>query len=428
MKLDALLPLAEQKKTNAILIDWNAYPAEELAVLLQRIRAKTVTASCPILCLLTCPPDVQTVAMTAEYSIHSIIYFSSIENSLSPTIKKLFQEKSHSGQMQSLLARIARAHAQNAIGELDSSVLDLHSLFPKETAAQIEYANYCIRYGIWEKAKTTLGKISEKESKNPRVINLKIRILLKERRYEEASRLIGQAQLMSPNNASRLSLLGDVFAAKGKKDEAREKYQSALTIVDNCRDAKRSLAQLDISEGMLKEALSLLRDSSTQEEMGSFFNDAAIIAQHEGRNTDAHSLYSSALSVLAKPVLRARIYFNVGLAYHKSGDTAAALREFQLAQSEDPSFERAQVAVAWFQSSNNSAPKTTTSSTTIAPEADATWLTSENIMEETLSLDTKATLAGLQPQIRVDFDDEDGPLAKLGATLAKKPTATDKKD
>jgi tetratricopeptide (TPR) repeat protein len=339
-----LVESCKEKKPVFLIIDWNAYDPGEIAVALQQLRGSARTANCPVVFLMTCPTDVQSLAMATEYDAKGIVNLSELSNSIAPLAQNIFNELAKPDSMQSFLSKISRSKAQNATGELDMAVLDFYATYPKDLNAQLEYTNYCMRYGDWKKAKDIINSIDQGADKNPRFLNIKARLLLKEKRYEEAARVIGQTQLMSPNNASRLALLGDVFLAKGKNAEAREKYQSALTIMENCRDAKRSLAQLDIAEGVVNDALSMLRDSSTEEEMGSFFNDLAIVAMHEGRSGDAHALYGSALSVLKKAKLRARIHFNVGIAHYKTNNIAAATDAFHCALQDDPVFERANTA------------------------------------------------------------------------------------
>jgi tetratricopeptide (TPR) repeat protein len=347
---DSLPARAKRMLPLAIIILRNDFEPANISVALQRIRVAPETANTPIFFVLSETADESTLAIACEYEILGVISPNSVDKAIPRLLNQVLQKKPDGDKLHELTERVNRSAAKNAIADCDIAAAQLYAQFPHETVAQIAFANACIRNGEWYKAKDVIGAAFQAEPKNPRVANTKIRILLKERKYNAARALLDEIEVLSPQNATRIAFIGDIHAAMGRRDQAKECYKNSLKIVENNRDARISLAQLDISQGLLDEALQVLREAATQDEMGSFFNDMGVLAVHEGRFDDAHSLYDSALKVLNRKNLRARIFFNVGLAHYKSGKVADALNAFEHSQSEDPDFERGRETIHWIQS------------------------------------------------------------------------------
>jgi tetratricopeptide (TPR) repeat protein len=347
---DTLPAKAKRVLPLAIIILRNDFESANISVALQRIRVAPETANTPIFFVLSEAVDASTLAIACEYEILGVISPSSVEEALPRFLNQVLQKRPDSDKLHELVERVNRSAAKNAIADCDVAAAQLYAQFPHETVAQIAFANACIRNGEWFKAKDVVSVAFQADPKNPRVANTKIRILLKERKYNDARALLNEIEVLSPQNATRIAFIGDIHAAMGNKEQAKECYKNSLEIVENNRDARISLAQLDISQGLLDEALQVLREAATQDEMGSFFNDMGVLAVHEGRFDDAHSLYDSALKVLHRKNLRARIIFNVGLAHYKSDKVADALKAFEHSQSEDPDFERGRETIQWIQS------------------------------------------------------------------------------
>jgi tetratricopeptide (TPR) repeat protein len=345
-QVDEFLELAPKRKPLAIVVDWNVAPPEQLAVMLQKLRSNPFLVLTPLYFLLSGAPDRAAMAMAGEYGMRGLMFSSSLASSLPRVLNEIAVDATKPSSMRSLLNKIEVAAARNNIGELDTAALDLFTLFPNETRAQVEYANLCIRRADWGKAKEIASKILEKDKTNLRARNTLIRVLLREKKFDEATALLTEAEDLSPGNVGRMVLLGDLYRERGNNADARRKYGEALEVVPDLREARQGEALVSLSEGDINTALTMLKETSSQEEIGSFFNDAAILAIRNRRLDDALSLYSSALSVLEKKNLRARVHFNTGLAHYKFEQQSEAISCFRQASETDPEFSRAREALA----------------------------------------------------------------------------------
>lgn len=351
---DGLPGRAKRELPSAIIIFKTEYEASLITTCLQRLRNTASTAAIPTVFVISQPVDMPSIASAAEYDVCGIVSHSCISETLPQVIANAWNSSKNSASMRPLIEKLSLAVASNSISEMDETARELYFKFPQEITAQMEYASSCIRNGDWGSATKLVDEAFKKDPKNPRVANARIRILLKEKDYAGARILLDQIELLSPKNASRLAFMSDIHVSTGNKAAARKSLDEALTIADNNRDARISMAELDITEGMMTDALTILRDTATQDEMASFFNDLGVLAVHEGRFQDGHNLYSSALTVLRKKSLRAKILFNTGLAFFKSDKSSEAIRAFEQSIAEDAKSSKSQEALTWLHSHSGS--------------------------------------------------------------------------
>jgi tetratricopeptide (TPR) repeat protein len=280
---DTLPARAKRELPSAIIIFKSEFTGATVNTCLQRLRNTAATATIPTIFVISQPVDMSSMAVASEYDVCGIVSHSCIAETLPQILANAWNASTNSASMRPLLEKLNFAIANNSIDETDKIARELYNKFPQEIAAQMEFANSCIRNGDWSSAKKLVDEAIRKDHKNPRVASTKIRILLKEKKFSEARALLDQIEILSPKNASRLAFMSDIHLSIGDKSAARNCLNEALTISDNNRDARISMAELDISEGMMAEALKVLRETATQDEMASFFNDLGVLAVREGR-------------------------------------------------------------------------------------------------------------------------------------------------
>jgi len=94
------------------------------------------------------------------------------------------------------------------------------------------------------------------------------------------------------------------------------------------------------------KTLSLLGSSLSADEIAAFFNNAGILASLRGRYEEAIRLYDSVIKTLEIPMLKAKVFFNMGLAYERLGRDKDAQRVFAQANQLAPEFLKARSHLA----------------------------------------------------------------------------------
>ncbi len=339
-KPDALLRFCEKRHPDVLLLEWEALTATENAQFLQKFR-KAPGCRGTALIVITQNLNSQLVAMGAEYNVSKILNASAIQSSILMIIEALIQERKKPSSSKSFIMRLDTAIETGAMGELQELVEDFYKVCPSHPRAIIEYANICFKKGNIEKAKEIGNKLLANEPHNLRAVNLMGRIFLKEGKFAESIAMLEQAELLSPKNLDRLVLLGDAFYNTGDNSKAREHFDDALQIDPEFKDAKKGLGQVNLSEGQINEALELFRDSASEDEMGGFFNNTAIVAVRMQNYDRAMQLYNAANGALTEKNLKAKVKFNQGLAFRRWNRLENAYICFKQALSFEPEHEKA---------------------------------------------------------------------------------------
>jgi tetratricopeptide (TPR) repeat protein len=335
------------RRPDFVVFDWSLCGAQDACGFLQRLRKISGCRNVPII-LFAKELSTQLLSIGTEYGVAKSLQERALGETLAPAVESVLAELSKPSSLRSHLVRLELAAEKEAFGEVDRIVEDFYHLYPEHPRSLVEFANLCIRRGNWNKARQVSAKAAEKFPDNLRVVNLTARLDMHEGKRGEALRKLEQADLVSPKNLERLVLFGDVFRTSGDNDTARAYYGQALEVDDGSKDAKKGLGLVELTEGDVNAALELFRDAASEEEIGGFFNNTAILAVRSGEFEKAGRLYEAARGALRADPLRAKVTFNLGLAYRKWNKPAQAAGAFVQALRYDAEHEKAQKALAEF--------------------------------------------------------------------------------
>ena len=132
---------------------------------------------------------------------------------------------------------------------------------------------------------------------------------------------------INPQNVDALTVYAGIVDAMGRKEEARPYYERALAIEPESRHLRMSYAGNLASSGRLREAIEVyekLIDDFPEEQ--AFYQYTGIAWSYLGEFDRAISLLQQALTIRATPVG----YFNLAVAYNKSGNFEQAIKYFKL--------------------------------------------------------------------------------------------------
>lgn len=213
---------------------------------------------------------------------------------------------------------------------------------PTNIRAAVEFGATLFDLGRYEAALAWMKRVHGASGGDLRAQHLLARCLMKMGEFEEAQKLLEAASLISPHNLDRLVDLGHILLNMEKTEEALGKFNEALKLDKDFKEAKVGKAQCTLLEGHVNEAMKFLGQIETAQELASIFNDSAIIAIRQGHFKQGLSLYKSAVTYVSSDTqVLARVFFNMGVGLLKWGKGEYALIAFEQAASLDDKFAKA---------------------------------------------------------------------------------------
>ena len=146
-------------------------------------------------------------------------------------------------------------------------------------------------------------------------------------RSREAFETMNKVLGLNPRNVDALTVCAGILDTEGRKEEARTYYDRALAVEPESRYLRMSYAGNLASGGRLREAIEVYKkliDDFPEEQ--AFYQYAGIAHSYLGEYDQAISYLERALAIRPTPVG----YFNLAVAYEKSGNIREAVKYFKL--------------------------------------------------------------------------------------------------
>ncbi|APJ03869.1 response regulator [Silvanigrella aquatica] len=154
--------------------------------------------------------------------------------------------------------------------------------------------------------------------------------------FEEALTIYERLEAKSPHNLSHKIMLGDALLGMENVAGAEEKYNDVLKQDATNNKALAGMVKSSSVSGNFDQAASFFEKMDGHFEskaLASFFNNRGVALVKKGEVEDAILFYENALQFFDK--YKSQVYFNLGMAYYRSGNIASALSCFQAAMAQD---------------------------------------------------------------------------------------------
>lgn len=339
-----------------LILDWEIGGDKVQAVLTQS-RSKSQLEAHPVF-LIAAHEDQNIVAMAQEFFISHVTVGEISSEKIQSEIKALVREYLNISPIRKMLLA-ADAHRRK--GESKQALDILEKLLEKQPENQrvaLEVAETYIHEGEWDKGAAILSKFIRREDALPRIKHLHARCRLREGDHEGAIAALKDAQLMSPYNVERLLEMGDIFLKLDQPSQAEEAFNKVLDFASGSKEAKLGKSTSKLLQGEINEALQVLQGIASPRELSAVFNTAAILAIRSQDFATGLGLYQKAAQLLSgNAKLSARIYFNMGIGFVKSGKPDKGLKCFQKSVENDPSFAAAQHNIKILESGHSIRPR-----------------------------------------------------------------------
>lgn len=132
---------------------------------------------------------------------------------------------------------------------------------------------------------------------------------------------------LNPRNVDALTVCAGILDAEGRRDESRSYYDRALAVEPESRFLRQTYAASLASGGRLREAIEIYeRLTEDFPEEQAFYQYLGIAHSYLGEFAQAISCLERAVAIQPTPTG----YFNLALAYDKSGNVPEAVKYFRL--------------------------------------------------------------------------------------------------
>lgn len=229
-----------------------------------------------------------------------------------------------------LLRLIQQAQAFELEGRLAEAETAYRGVLEEVPDSPAGYVNLAIAQALQKKFDGALETLNRGLARLPDSEILQVRLghtFLVAGRGGQAFEAMAKVLKSNPRNVDALSVCAGLLDASGRKDEARGYYERALAVEPESRFLRMSYAANLGSTGRLREAAGVY-EKLIEEFPGeqAFYQYAGIARSYLGEYDAAISLLRQALAIRPTP----EGYFNLALAYDKSGRPAEAAEYFRL--------------------------------------------------------------------------------------------------
>jgi tetratricopeptide (TPR) repeat protein len=336
--LSMVVPLLLEIKPELYIQDWHSLDAQRNAEILRKVhRAEVDYDLIKLVCVEQTNPNI--LAVAGECGIRKVLSYASLATSLEAVIAGLKAINKEEGEFTRGLQKLrSEGNADN----IDSHIDEAFKQFGHLPEVRLEYGGLCVKRDELTLAEKHAEDLLNEDKMNVRAMNLLSRVYMKRGEFDKASRVLEGANILSPDQPGRLVLLGDAFYGQGDTKKAADAYGQALENDPENTEAMGKLGQIKLDEGDVNALLELFSNHGSESEKAGFFNNAAVAAVKKEQYMEALELYQLALKTLESNEYKAKIYFNIALAYRRWGKIEEAFKAAKRSVKYDNTYTKAQ--------------------------------------------------------------------------------------
>lgn len=323
-----------------IILDWDS-GADKVLRILSENRTEFRAESHPVL-LLSAKVDERVVAVAAEHNCTNVHVGDVSQANLKDLLKKLFEETRNLSPVKQLILKVEQSRANGELAIAANLLNQLAVKVPGNRRISCDLADCYMALGEIDRARQILEIVAKGDPPYARAQHLLARCYLRKGETEKALQAYKDAQNASPFSVERLSEMGHLYLNTNRPEQAKAMFNELLSLAPESKTAKAGKGTSMMLLGEVNEALTMMRETSTPQELASVFNTAAILSIRSNKHDEGMGLYKTALQALdGKQKLLARIMFNMGIGYVKWDKIDQSMRCFSKACDLDPTFEAA---------------------------------------------------------------------------------------
>jgi tetratricopeptide (TPR) repeat protein len=154
--------------------------------------------------------------------------------------------------------------------------------------------------------------------------------------FEEALVIFERLESKSPHNLHHKVMIGDALLGLDNIVGAEKKYDEVLQTDATNAGALAGMVKTSSVSGNFKNAKTFfdkMEGNFESSALASFFNNRGVALVKKGNIQEAIQFYENALQFFNK--YKGIVYFNLGMAYFRSGNISSAVNSFQAAIAQE---------------------------------------------------------------------------------------------
>jgi tetratricopeptide (TPR) repeat protein len=340
--VDTALTVSQRLSPSLIVVDWDAFSITEVTVLLERLREFPRTAHIPAVIFTNrCTGDIAAIAI--QFRVNMILLSGVNTQHISKNIDAMLREASQPNAFYTAINELNQARKKQDIGQYERAANRLIQQFPTKKRSRLEFATFCLTQGNISRAISQAKDVLRLDPENIRALNVIASANLKSQRYHNALQILETSSIFRGERMENVLVLCDGLLAIEQMKVSAAYFESTRKIENACTAARRGLAVLELPEADINIAISILREIENSTEIATLCNNIGIISARRGKISHAEAAYSVALRSTNLDTTKARIHFNLGLAFERHQIVDRAIDSYRTALGLDAQFEKCKV-------------------------------------------------------------------------------------
>ncbi len=176
----------------------------------------------------------------------------------------------------------------------------------------------------------------------PHVLTLMAKLHIRKKEPMKALPLLEKAQGISPQSMERLLLISELLLATNKAAVAEQKFRTAMQFFPESVSMRIGLGKALVAQGDVDGAKRLIQTTpGSRSKMLSHLNSLGVELSRAGRYQDAVKNYETALQMAENSKELSSIWYNIALAWSKSGNFGKATSACTKCIQAEPTHEKA---------------------------------------------------------------------------------------
>jgi Flp pilus assembly protein TadD/CheY-like chemotaxis protein len=176
----------------------------------------------------------------------------------------------------------------------------------------------------------------------PYVLTLLAKLHIRKKEPQKALQLLEKAQGICPHNMERLLLISELLLSTNKSAMAEQKFRTAIRFFPNSASAKIGLGKSLLAQGDLSGAKKIMETTpGSHQKMLSHLNSLGVEFSRTQRFEEAIQTYETALELVETSKELSSVWYNIALAWSKSGNFGKASSACTKSIQAEPTNEKA---------------------------------------------------------------------------------------
>ncbi|MBF0443855.1 MAG: response regulator, partial [Oligoflexales bacterium] len=321
--------LSSNEIPSLVVMEWKL-PALNGPALLQRIRLQ-LKLDIPLIIYSSVVGDGDRLLLR-EMGVTEVISKPMYQKLLMEEIKTVILNEKSGTDIERIESKIRVKLRQGDFGGAQAllDVVQKNDKIPAFIKAQLQAETLCFKGNYVEAKEFAINALNE-GGENLMLLDLLGKILLNLKEFEFSKKFLDKAAKLSPNNIERLCALAEVNGEIGDNDGLQTRLDQAKKIDKESEYITESEAAIAITSGNIKLAQNLMKTMNSSESLVARLNNKAVSLVNQEKASEAVNLYQKALNAISikSKSLSETVYYNLGLAFAKSGELEKATMALQ---------------------------------------------------------------------------------------------------